>query len=56
MKMKYGLTETKLYHVHRIFKNGVGAGGGSSEPPPPQRPIDPPLFMKGDERDGLSSK
>ena len=31
MKMKYfGLTETKLLHFHRIFKNG---GGGASEPP-----------------------
>ena len=33
---------------------GGGGGGGSSEPP--ERPIDPPLFMTGDERDGLSSK
>ena len=22
------LTETKLYHFHRIFKNGRGGGGG----------------------------
>ena len=44
MKMKlFGLTETKLFHFHRIFKNGTGGGGevGSSEPPEP--PLDPPL-------------
>ena len=29
---KIGLTETKLFHFHRIFKNG-GGKGGSSEPP-----------------------
>ena len=29
MKIKYfGLTETKFFHFHRIFKNGVGRGGG----------------------------
>ena len=29
MKMKYfGLTESKLFHFHRIFKNGGGGGGG----------------------------
>ena len=28
MKMKFfGLTETKLFHFHRIFKNGGGGGG-----------------------------
>ena len=27
MKMKsFGLTETKLFHFHRIFKNGEGVG------------------------------
>ena len=27
MKMKlFGLTETKLFHFHRIFKNGTGRG------------------------------
>ena len=38
MKMKqFGLTETKLFHFHMIFKNGGrergGGGRGSSEPP-----------------------
>ena len=28
MKMKYFVTETKLFHFHRIFKNGGGGGGG----------------------------
>ena len=34
MKMKQsGVTETKLYQFHRIFKNvGGGGGGGSSKP------------------------
>ena len=42
MKMKYfGLTETKLFYFHGIFKNG-GRGGGSSEPPEP--PLDPLLL------------
>ena len=42
--MKYfGLTETKLFHFHRIFKNG-GWGGGSSEPHEP--PLDPPLYKE----------
>ena len=42
MKMKkFGLTETKLFHFHRIFKNG-GQGGGPSERPEP--PLDPPLL------------
>ena len=30
MKMKFGLSETKLFHFHRIFKNGGEGGGGSS--------------------------
>ena len=34
------ITETKLFHFQRIFKNG-GRGGGSSEPREP--PLDPPL-------------
>ena len=35
MKMeKNGLIETKLFHFHRMFKNG-GQGGGSSDPPEP---------------------
>ena len=35
MKMKYfGLTETKLFNFHKIFKNGR-RGGGSSEAPEP---------------------
>ena len=38
MKMKlFGLIKTKLFHFHRIFKNGR-QGGGSSE-----LPMDPPL-------------
>ena len=42
MKMKqFGLTETKLFHFHRIFKNG-GGEWGSSEPFEP--PLDPPLY------------
>ena len=29
MKMKYfGLTETKLFHFHRMLKKGAGGGGG----------------------------
>ena len=40
--------DTKLFHLHRIFKNGVGGGGGgrggSSELPEP--PLDPPLTTK----------
>ena len=40
MKMKqFGLTESKLFHSHRIFKNG--GGGGLSKPSEP--PLDPPL-------------
>ena len=32
MKMKYfGLSETKLFHFHRKFKNGGGGGGGRGE-------------------------
>ena len=30
----FGLTKTKLFHFHRIFKNG-GWGGGLCEPPEP---------------------
>ena len=30
MKMKsFGVTETKLFHFHRIFKNGGGVGEGA---------------------------
>ena len=33
MKMKYfGLTETKLFHFHRILKNGDGEGSSSETP------------------------
>ena len=43
MKMKKnGLTETKLFHFHRVFKNG-DEEGGSIEPPEP--PLDPPLII-----------
>ena len=41
MKMKqFGLSETKLFHFHRIFKIG-GREGGSSELPGPL--LDTPL-------------
>ena len=41
MKMKeFGLTETKSFHFHRIFKNGDGVGGPSD---PPEPTMDPPL-------------
>ena len=33
MKMElFGLTETKLFHFHRIFKNGERGGGSSKTP------------------------
>ena len=33
MKTKYfGLTETKLFHFHRIFKNGVGVQANPLSP------------------------
>ena len=35
-------TETKLFHIHRIFKNG-GWEGSSSKPPEP--PLDPPMLL-----------
>ena len=50
----FGVTETKLFHFHRIFKNGGGGGGvrwegagrgldrvGLSKPPEPH--LDSPL-------------
>ena len=46
----FGVTETKLFHFHRIFKNGGGVGEGAgrgfdrvglSKPPEPH--LDPPL-------------
>ena len=37
---KIDLTETKLFHLHRIFKNR-GQERGSSKPHEP--PLDPPL-------------
>ena len=43
MKMKYfGLTETKLFHFYKIYKNG-GQRGGSCEYHEP--PLDPPLMI-----------
>ena len=39
---KIGLTETNLFHFHRIFKNG-GQGVGSSEPP--ESPLDLTLLV-----------
>ena len=42
-----GLTDTKLFHFHRIFKTGGGGGGGSCEPCEPplgsMEPCEPPL-------------
>ena len=35
------ITETKLFHFHRIFKRGWGGEGGSSEISEP--PLNPPL-------------
>ena len=32
MKKKIGLTEAKLFHFHRIFKNGGGGGGVHANP------------------------
>ena len=29
---QFGLTETKLFHFHRIFKNGVQGGGVPANP------------------------
>ena len=41
-RCSFGLTETKLFHFHRIFKIGGGGGeGGLSEPP-----LDLPLHFK----------
>ena len=31
----FGLTETKLFHFHRIFKNGGGGGVQANPLPPP---------------------
>ena len=40
------LTETKLFHVHRIFKNvRRGRGGGSLEPSPDRTPSGPATHM-----------
>ena len=44
MKMKYfGLTETKLFNFHRIFKYGGGGGGQGASSEPPEPPLAPPL-------------
>ena len=44
MKMKYfGLPETKLFHFHRIFKNGGVGRGVQANPPEP--PLDLPLLI-----------
>ena len=41
MKMKeFGLTETKLFHFHRIFKTGGGEVGLSEHP---ESPLNQPL-------------
>ena len=37
------LTETKLFHFHRIFKKGGCGGGGLLETP--EHPLDPPLIV-----------
>ena len=42
--MKYlGLTETKLFHFHRIFNKWGGGGRGGCSREPPKPPLDPPL-------------
>ena len=44
IKMKwFGLIETKLFHFHRIFKNGCGEGCSSE---PPEHSLDQPLFTR----------
>ena len=43
MKMKlFGLTETKLFHVHRILKKNGGGEAGRGESS--ESPLDPPLL------------
>ena len=37
---KFGLTETKLFHLHGVLKNGRGVGPGRGFP----SPLDPILF------------
>ena len=36
------ITETKLFHFHRIFKNGGGGGRGGVRANPLNPPLDPP--------------
>ena len=40
------IDETKLFHFHRIFKNGGGGGGGGirADPPPIIPHLDPSMF------------
>ena len=45
---RFGFTETKLFHFHRIFKMGGGGGGGEGGrggvvPANPLKPLDPPF-------------
>ena len=44
----FGRTETKLFHVHRIFKNGGGEDRevGSLEPPEPPLDLSLEFFSK----------
>ena len=39
----FSLTETKLFHFHRTFKDGGQRGWGTCEPP--ESPLDPPLIL-----------
>ena len=46
MKRKeFGLTETKLFHFHRIFKLGWGGGRGVGFDRTHRTPLDSPLYM-----------
>ena len=46
MQMKsFGLAETKLFHFHRIFKNG-GGGEGREFKRTPELHLYPPLYLK----------
>ena len=45
-KTLYSLRPNKLFHFHRIFKNGGGGGGGSSSEPH-EPPRYPPLPLSG---------
>ena len=40
-----GLTETKLFHFHRIFKNGGGGGGRRCGENPPSLQVDSKVLL-----------